>query len=179
MKFYKRVNSICSFVVYIMFLLTFLLSVLCTASYGYMQSYINDNIIETTTSFESLVEALSTVAFLIASIIFWTASVLFLIASIFSFKYNKQYKNSNNLIFIRKSLTSKGVVLIIILCSRLFILLNTLLSTVVLKYNIGWFLDILAITLIILTWVARFKLSSDLKKGRLLCGNGVTDVQDN
>lgn len=177
MKFYKRVNSICSFVVYIMFILTFVLAVLCTASYGYIQNYINDNIIETTTSFESLVEALSAAAFLIVSIIFWVSTVLFLIASVFSFKYNRKYKRSSDLVFIRKSLTAKGIVFILIVFSRLFTLLNSIFSTMVFKYDIGWILDISTVVLIVLTFVARFKLANDLKKGKLVCVDGdvITD----
>lgn len=45
------------------------------------------------------------------------------------------------------------------------------------KNNIGWILDILTIVLIVLTFVARFKLANDLKEGKLVCVDGdvITD----
>ena len=177
MKFYKTVNNVCSFVTYVMFLITFICTVLCSIGYGSLLSYVSDNVIETTTSLSSLINALSSAVFVIALTILGVATVLFLISSVLSFKYNKLYKTSDNLIYLRKSLTSKGIIFIILIFSRLFTLLNVLFSTAVLKLNIDWILNTLFIVLIILNWVARFKLSYDLKKGRLQCVDGdvITD----
>lgn len=93
--------------------------------------------------------------FLVSIWLLGAIDIILLVLSIFCLRYDKLYKATNNLVYIRKGLTIKIIVITIFLFTRLYyIIVNSRSAGVI---------DLVIIPVSLLLYLARYKISKEIK----------------